>query len=67
MRAPWMAEMPIPPAPITATDEPGSIAAVLMAAPTPVVTPQPISETISSGMSASTFTTAFSGMMSSSA
>ena len=67
IRAPWIAEIPTPPQPITATDEPGEIAAVLIAAPTPVVTPQPTNETISSGMSGSTFTTAFSGMIISSA
>src|SRR5690606_40498421 len=29
MRAPWMAEMPTPPAPYTITEEPGTILAVL--------------------------------------
>ena len=35
--------MPTPPAPKMITDEPGLIWAVLIAAPTPVITPQPIS------------------------
>ena len=55
MRAPWMAAIPTPPQPITHTDEPGRMRAVLIAAPTPVVTPQPISATTSSGISGSTF------------
>ena len=57
MRAPWMTAWPTPPQPITATIEPGSTCAVLSAAPTPVVTPQPISASCSSGRSDSTFTT----------
>ena len=60
-RAPWMAEMPTPPQPNTTTVEPGSTLAVLMAAPTPVMTPQPISEAISSGTEASIGTTACCG------
>ena len=63
MRAPWMAEMPTPPQPNTTTDEPGSTLAVLMAAPTPVVTPQPISEAISNGTSSSILTAACSGIV----
>ena len=47
IRAPWMAAMPTPPQPNTTTDEPGATLAVLMAAPTPVVTPQPMSEATS--------------------
>ncbi len=43
--------MPTPPQPITATDEPASTWAVLMAAPRPVVTPQPIRAAISNGTS----------------
>jgi hypothetical protein len=35
-RAPWIAEMPTPPQPITTTELPGVIFAVLIAAPTPV-------------------------------
>ena len=48
---------PTPPQPKTATVEPGSTFAVLSAAPTPVVTPQPISAARSSGMSSRIFTT----------
>ena len=51
----------------TTTEEPGSILAVLIAAPTPVVTPQPISEATSSGTSLSTFTSAEFGTIISSA
>jgi hypothetical protein len=47
IRAPWMAEMPTPPQPITTTVEPGFTCAVLIAAPTPVITPQPTSEATS--------------------
>ena len=53
MRQPWITLMPTPPQPITAQVEPGVTLAVLMAAPTPVVTPQPISEAISNGTSSS--------------
>src|SRR5262245_13556309 len=53
--------MPTPPAPKITTEEPGLIAAVLIAAPTPVITPQPISAATSSGTSASIGTTADSG------
>ena len=60
MRAPWMAERPMPPAPKTATVEPGSTFAVFSTAPTPVMTPQPMSAARSSGMSSRIFTTAFS-------
>ena len=60
MRAPWIAARPTPPAPNTATVAPGSTRAVLSTAPTPVVTPQPISAARSSGMSSRIFTTAFS-------
>jgi hypothetical protein len=58
--APWMIASPTPPAPQTATVEPGSTLAVLSAAPTPVMTPHPISAARSSGMSLSIFTSAFS-------
>ena len=51
--APWMTEMPTPPQPNTTTLEPGWTLAVLMAAPTPVLTPQPISEAMSNGTSSS--------------
>ena len=60
MRAPWIAARPTPPQPNTATVEPGSMRAVLSTAPTPVVTPQPISAARSSGMSSRIFTSAFS-------
>ncbi len=40
----------MPPQPITATVEPGSTFAVLSAAPTPVITPQPTSAALSSGI-----------------
>src|SRR6266550_2527292 len=52
-----MTAVPTPPQPTTATVEPGSTRAVLSAAPTPVVTPQPISANCSAGRSVSTFTT----------
>ena len=42
--APWMQLRPTPPVPITTTDSPGLIFVVLIAAPTPVITPQPSSE-----------------------
>ena len=59
--------MPTPPAPKTITDEPGLICAVLIAAPTPVITPQPISAATLSGIESSTGITAFSGTIISSA
>src|SRR4029453_3904150 len=65
--APWMAEMPTPPRPNTTTEEPGVTLAVLSAAPTPVMTPQPTSEATSCGVSGSIFTTPCSGMIISSA
>ena len=65
--APWMQEMPTPPQPNTTTDEPGVTLAVLMAAPTPVMTPQPTRRPISKGMSSSIFTTPWCGMIISSA
>ncbi len=57
MRAPWITACPTPPQPMTATLLPGSTRAVLSAAPTPVVTPQPMSASCSSGTSVSTRTT----------
>ena len=60
MRAPWITASPTPPAPYTATVAPASTRAVLSTAPTPVVTPQPISAPRSSGMSSRTFTRPFS-------
>ena len=58
MRAPWIADSPTPPQPKTATVEPGSMRAVFSTAPTPVVTPQPMSAARSSGMSSRIFTSA---------
>ena len=58
--APLIAESPTPPQPITATVEPTSTLAVLITAPKPVVTPQPISAARSSGMSSRIFTRACS-------
>ena len=40
--APWMTLRPMPPSPNTTTLAPGSTFAVLITAPTPVVTPQPM-------------------------
>jgi hypothetical protein len=60
MRAPWITARPTPPAPYTATVAPASTRAVLRTAPTPVVTPQPMSAARSSGMSFLTFTSPFS-------
>ncbi len=56
MRAPWTTDWPTPPQPSTATDDPGHTAAVLSTAPTPVVTPQPMSASCSSGRSVCTLT-----------
>jgi len=56
MRAPWITDWPTPPQPRTATLAPGFTCAVLSAAPTPVVTPQPIRASCVSGRSVSTFT-----------
>ena len=42
MRAPWMTLRPMPPSPNTATLAPGHTFAVLITAPMPVVTPQPM-------------------------
>ena len=41
-RQPWMTFSPMPPSPNTATVDPGSTRAVLITAPMPVVTPQPM-------------------------
>ena len=49
--APLMAASPTPPQPMTATVSPGRTWLVWITAPTPVVTPQPISAARSSGMS----------------
>ena len=56
IRAPWSTDWPTPPQPITVTVEPGLMPAVFSAAPTPVVTPQPMSASCSDGRSVSTFT-----------
>src|SRR5215472_1210400 len=48
----------VPPQPMTATVAPGATRAVLKTAPSPVVTPQPISAARSSGISGVTLTTA---------
>ena len=42
MRAPWITFRPMPPRPKTTTFAPGSTFAVLITAPMPVVTPQPM-------------------------
>ena len=55
-----MHDSPTPPHPMTATVAPGSTAAVWITAPTPVVTPQPISAARSSGMSSRIFAMACS-------
>src|SRR5918999_1787397 len=51
---------PTPPQPNTATVAPGSTPAVLITAPTPVVTPQPTSDACANGMSLSIGTAATS-------
>src|SRR5204862_126190 len=56
-----------PQAPNTGTDAPGSTFAVLMPAPTPVITPQPTRQALSSGASLRIFTHPVSGMTVSSA
>ena len=56
MRAPTSALRPTPPRPITATEEPGSIAAVFTTAPTPVSTAQPNMAAVVSGSPLSTLT-----------
>jgi hypothetical protein len=42
MRAPWITLRPMPPRPNTTTLAPASTLAVLITAPMPVVTPQPM-------------------------
>ena len=61
MRAPWTTESPTPPQPQTATVEPGRTAAVLTAAPTPVVTPQPMRAADWNGTSFAIATTLIEG------
>src|SRR5262249_51454126 len=53
---PWITLSPTPPAPHTPHVDPGTTLAVLMAAPTPVVTPQPTSAARSAGTLESYFT-----------
>ena len=60
MRQPWMILSPIPPQPITATVEPPGTSAVYSAAPTPVITPQPISAASAIGISSGILTIPFS-------
>jgi len=57
MRQPWIADSPTPPQPKTSAVLPACTLAVLTAAPTPVITPQPISAARSSGTSRAIFTT----------
>ncbi len=66
-RAPWITLMPTPPQPKTTTEEPGTTLAVFMAAPTPVMTAQPMSEATSKGTSSSILIAACHGMTVSSA
>jgi hypothetical protein len=51
MAAPLIADRPTPPQPMTATVSPGRTLEVWIAAPTPVITEQPIRAARSSGMS----------------
>jgi len=55
-----MIDVPTPPVPNTATDEPGVTCAVFSAAPTPVVTAHPSNAARSSGKSSAIFITALS-------
>jgi hypothetical protein len=61
IRAPWIAESPTPPQPITSTESPGRTFAVFSTAPTPVMTAQPRSATCSSGSDGSTGKTVLAG------
>ena len=61
IRAPCTIEMPMPPAPITSTVAPSGTCAVLSTAPTPVCTAQPITHTISSGVSSGTLIAPLTG------
>ena len=61
MTAPCTTLRPMPPSPKTATVDPGVTLAVLSTAPTPVVTPQPSRQTLSSGAAGLIFATAISG------
>ena len=55
--------MPTPPHPNTTTDDPGVTFTVLIAAPTPVVTPQPMSDAISNGTSSAILMAASAGIV----
>ena len=59
--APITHDSPTPPRPITATVEPAGTSAVLITAPTPVETPQPISAATSGGTPSGIGTTAVAG------
>ena len=61
MRAPIIADRPIPPNPKIATVSPSCTFAVLSTAPIPVVTPQPSRQTSSSGAFLLTFAKDISG------
>ena len=54
-------DSPTPPSPITATDDPARTSAVLSAAPTPVVTQQPMSAATSGGVPSGTGIAAAAG------
>jgi hypothetical protein len=60
--APWMTLRPTPPQPQTATTSPGCTLAVLIAAPTPVMTPHPTRQARSSGASSRILIAAFALM-----
>src|SRR5512132_1483264 len=61
IRAPWIAESPTPPHPITRAESPGRTFAVFSTAPTPVMTAHPSRATCSSGRDGSTGNTVFAG------
>ena len=50
-RAPWITFKPTAPQPITTTEEPGATWALRTAAPTPVMTPQPMRQARSKAIS----------------
>ena len=54
---------PMPPQPITATVEPKTTCAAFVTAPTPVITPQPMSAAFSKEKALSIFTTEASGIV----
>ena len=60
MRQPWRTLRPTPPQPQMAQLVPGRTSAVLIAAPTPVMTPQPIRDALTRGMSLSILMAVFS-------